>query len=87
MTRRVLAIDGPAGSGKSTTARETAIRLGWPYVDSGAFYRVAALLSLRESLDLGRRAERAVLRRRLESVGIRLRMVGERSTSIWTART
>lgn len=76
MTRRVLAIDGPAGSGKSTTARETAIRLGWPYVDSGAFYRVAALLSLRESLDLGRPAERAVLRRRLESVGIRLRMVG-----------
>ena len=76
MTRRVLAIDGPAGSGKSTTARETAIRLGWPYLDSGAFYRVAALLSLRDALDLGRPADRAELRRRLESARIRQRMVG-----------
>lgn len=76
MTRRVLAIDGPAGSGKSTTARETAIRLGWPYVDSGAFYRVAALLALRGALDLGRPADRGELRRRLESADIQLRMVG-----------
>ncbi|MGH7542620.1 MAG: (d)CMP kinase [Gemmatimonadota bacterium] len=76
MSRRVLAIDGPAGSGKSTTARETALRLGWPYVDSGAFYRAAALLSLRHGLDLGRPADRAGLRRRLESAEIRQRMVG-----------
>ncbi|MGH7587897.1 MAG: (d)CMP kinase [Gemmatimonadota bacterium] len=76
MTRRVLAIDGPAGSGKSTTAREAAIRLGWPYIDSGAFYRTAALLSLRHGLDLGRPADRADLRRRLEATEIRQRMVG-----------
>lgn len=76
MSRRVLAIDGPAGSGKSTTARETALRLGWPYVDSGAFYRAAALLALRHGLDLARPADRAGLRRRLESAEIRQRMVG-----------
>jgi cytidylate kinase len=76
VTRRVLAIDGPAGSGKSTTARQAAIRLGWPYVDSGACYRTAALLSLRHGLDLGRPADRADLRRRLEAAEIRQRMVG-----------
>ncbi|HKY60426.1 MAG TPA: (d)CMP kinase [Gemmatimonadota bacterium] len=76
MTRRVLAIDGPAGSGKSTTARETARRLGWPYLDSGAFYRAAALIALRHRLDLGRSSDRADLRRRLEAAEIRQRMVG-----------
>jgi cytidylate kinase len=76
VTRRVLAIDGPAGSGKSTTARETAIRLGWPYVDSGAYYRIAALLSLRRSLDPERPADLTELGRRLESARIRLGMVG-----------
>lgn len=76
MIRRVLAIDGPAGSGKSTTARETAVRLGWPYVDSGAFYRAAALISLRHRLDLERPVDRADLRRRLEAAEIHQRMVG-----------
>lgn len=76
MNRRVLAIDGPAGSGKSTTAREAALQLGWPYVDSGAFYRAAALLSLRHGLDLSRPADRADLRRRLAVAEIGLRMVG-----------
>lgn len=39
----VIAIDGPAGAGKSTVARELAERLGLDYVDSGATYRAAAL--------------------------------------------
>src|SRR5207249_3235183 len=39
----VIAIDGPAGVGKSTVARRLAERLGWTYVDSGATYRAAAL--------------------------------------------
>lgn len=74
--RRVIAIDGPASSGKSTTAREVAARLRWPYVDSGAFYRVAALLALRHDYDLERAADRAELRELLGGVDIEQRMVG-----------
>ena len=44
----VVAIDGPAGAGKSTVARALAARLGARYLDSGAMYRCVALLSLRE---------------------------------------
>jgi CMP/dCMP kinase len=39
----IVAIDGPAGSGKSTTARRVAERLGWLYLDTGAMYRAVAL--------------------------------------------
>lgn len=39
----VVAIDGPAGAGKSTVARATAVALGFTYLDSGAMYRAAAL--------------------------------------------
>ena len=39
----IIAIDGPAGAGKSTVAREVASRLNLPYVDSGATYRAASL--------------------------------------------
>ena len=38
-----IAIDGPAGAGKSTVARAVADALGWEYLDSGAMYRAAAL--------------------------------------------
>jgi cytidylate kinase len=41
----VIAIDGPAGAGKSTVAREVARRLGYVYVDTGAMYRVIGLLA------------------------------------------
>lgn len=74
--RRVIAIDGPAGSGKSTTAREVAARLQWPYLDSGAFYRVAALLALRHGIELEKEMGRAELRERLSRAGIEQRMVG-----------
>lgn len=74
--RRVIAIDGPAGSGKSTTAREVAARLRWPYVDSGSFYRVAALLSLRHGFDLEHAEDRARLRDLLARARIEHRMVG-----------
>lgn len=39
-----IAIDGPAGAGKSTIAKEVAKRLGFIYVDTGAMYRSMALL-------------------------------------------
>jgi CMP/dCMP kinase len=42
----VIAIDGPAGAGKSTVARGVAQRLGFTYMDSGAMYRCVALLAL-----------------------------------------
>jgi cytidylate kinase len=42
-----IAVDGPAGSGKSSTARLVARRLGFAYVDSGALYRAATLIGLR----------------------------------------
>jgi cytidylate kinase len=44
----VIAIDGPAGAGKSTVARALAHELGFTYLDSGAMYRCVALLTLRE---------------------------------------
>jgi CMP/dCMP kinase len=43
----VVAIDGPAGAGKSTVARALAQRLGFTYLDSGAMYRAVALAALR----------------------------------------
>jgi cytidylate kinase len=43
----VVAIDGPAGAGKSTVARAVAERLGFTYLDSGAMYRCVALAALR----------------------------------------
>lgn len=48
-----LAIDGPAGAGKSTVARAVASALGWRYVDSGAMYRAIALAVLRAGADAG----------------------------------
>ena len=42
-----IAIDGPAGAGKSTIAKEVARRLGFVYVDTGAMYRTMALHFIR----------------------------------------
>lgn len=46
----VVTIDGPSAAGKSTTARRVAERLGFLYLDTGAFYRALALKALREGL-------------------------------------
>jgi cytidylate kinase len=46
-----VAIDGPAGSGKTTVARELARRLGVLYLDTGAMYRAIALVALRAGID------------------------------------
>jgi len=48
---RVVAIDGPVGSGKSTVAKAVAERLDLPYLESGAMYRVVALAALRRDID------------------------------------
>jgi len=47
----VIAIDGPAGAGKSTVARAVAERLGFTYLDSGAMYRCVALAALEREVD------------------------------------
>ncbi|WP_375425063.1 (d)CMP kinase [uncultured Friedmanniella sp.] len=48
----VVAIDGPSGSGKSSTARGVAARLGLSYLDTGAMYRAATWLAVHEGVDL-----------------------------------
>ena len=48
----IVAIDGPAGAGKSTVARSLARRLGIAYVDTGAMYRAVALWALEANIDL-----------------------------------
>jgi cytidylate kinase len=49
----IVAIDGPAGAGKSTVARALAERLGFRYLDTGAMYRALTWLSMQRRLDLG----------------------------------
>jgi CMP/dCMP kinase len=49
----IVAIDGPAGAGKSTVARALAERLGFRYLDTGAMYRALTWLAMKNSLDLG----------------------------------
>ncbi len=48
VAHRVIAIDGPAGSGKSTVARAVAQRLGLAYLDTGAMYRAVAFAAIRQ---------------------------------------
>jgi cytidylate kinase len=57
----VIAIDGPAGSGKSTVARAVADRLGLEYLDTGAMYRSVAYAALRGDVDPGDEAQVAEL--------------------------
>ena len=47
----IVAIDGPAGSGKSTTARALAARLKLPYIDTGAMYRALTFVAMKEGVD------------------------------------
>lgn len=52
-SRLVVAVDGPAGSGKSSVSRETARRVGFGYLDTGAAYRAIAWLGARTRVDPG----------------------------------
>ncbi|MFL5505008.1 MAG: (d)CMP kinase [Gemmatimonadaceae bacterium] len=67
---RVIAIDGPAASGKSSTAQWVAQVLGFRHVDSGALYRAVTAVRLRESLDAAHWTEEEVL-----AGGARVRLV------------
>ena len=59
----IVAIDGPAGAGKSTVARALAERLGFRYLDTGAMYRALTWLALRQELPLDRGNDLAELAR------------------------
>jgi cytidylate kinase len=83
-----VAIDGPAGAGKSTVARTLAERLGYLLLDTGALYRTVALAAQREAISwndaerVGALAEDLVARHRLviernEGVGMSIRLDGE----------
>jgi cytidylate kinase len=53
----IVAIDGPAGAGKSTVARALAARLGFRYLDTGAMYRALTWLAMQRGLDLSDEAK------------------------------
>jgi cytidylate kinase len=83
----LIAIDGPAGAGKSTIARQLAARLRVPYLDTGAMYRAVGLLAMREGLlppysegqgkRLGQLVQRHALDFRPEQGGFRVLIDGE----------
>ncbi len=52
MSARIIAIDGPAGSGKSSVARALAASLGWSFLDTGAMYRAVTFEALRHGIDV-----------------------------------
>lgn len=64
----IVTLDGPAGAGKSSTARELARRLGWCYMDTGAMYRAVALVATRRAIPLEDEPQLAAL---AESIEIR----------------
>jgi cytidylate kinase len=87
MTERItVAIDGPAGSGKSTIARLLARRLGYVYVDTGAMYRTVTLAALRRGLDpasagpesLAKVAREALIELEATPDGLRVSLDGQR---------
>jgi CMP/dCMP kinase len=71
----VIAIDGPAGSGKSSTARAVARRLGYRHLDSGAFYRAITLAALRAGIPPER--WEGLSHAELDGLGVRGRPAGE----------
>jgi cytidylate kinase len=79
----VIAIDGPAGAGKSTVARGVADALGFTYLDSGAMYRCVALAALRRGADLDDAEETGAVARAIEIGldGSRVRLDGADVTS------
>jgi cytidylate kinase len=80
MNRKIsIAIDGPAGSGKSTIAKEVAINFGYIYIDTGAMYRAITLKALRNHVSLSDSSQLTAL---AENTLIHLEYEKYNSTSI-----
>ncbi|MEA1979513.1 MAG: (d)CMP kinase [candidate division Zixibacteria bacterium] len=62
---KIIAIDGPAGSGKSTTSRMLAARLGYVYLDTGAMYRALTYFSIENNIDISDETKLEVLAKKL----------------------
>jgi cytidylate kinase len=75
----VVAIDGPAGAGKSTIAKRLAGRLGFTYIDTGAMYRALALWALRQNIswDDMHRMEQLAIAASIELFPGRIHLNGE----------
>ena len=73
----VVAIDGPAGAGKSTVARLLADRMGYAYVNTGSLYRALALSAKRAGLDPGAHTAEFLAQQQLEFKGADLYLNGE----------
>lgn len=77
-----IAIDGPAGAGKSSIARLLAEKMGFLYIDTGAMYRALTLIAIEENIDPN---DAEALARRLHELDIRLELgrtyIGERDVS------
>ncbi len=69
----VVAIDGPAGAGKSTIAKRLAKVLGWAYLDSGAMYRAVTVVAMDAGADLG---DGEALARLAEALDLELKAEG-----------
>jgi cytidylate kinase len=83
LEKLVVTIDGPAGSGKSTTAKLVAERLGYIYLDTGAMYRAMTVKAMRTGVDLddpdalGRQAEETDIAIETSLEGTRVILDGE----------
>ncbi|MCE5305701.1 (d)CMP kinase, partial [bacterium] len=79
MRKIIVAIDGPAASGKSTTAKLLAQKLGYVYLDTGAMYRACALQAMRENISLN---DLFAISSMLERIDIKI-SYGEKGNTIW----
>jgi len=75
----LIALDGPSGVGKSTTAKRVALELGWNYLDTGAMFRATALALKRSGMSLqdGARLQSLLDGLRIEQRGTRIFLDGE----------